>query len=129
MKTNLTPILTEKAALPLGHYSQGIIHNNVLYTSGQIGCDPTTQQLIGSSLEEEVNFALNNLTAVIHAANATLNDVIKTTLYLMDISQFDAINTCYQAHFQDHRPARSLIEVSALPKGAQFEIEAVVAVS
>ena len=129
MKTNLTPILTEKAAPPVGHYSQGIIHNNMLYTSGQIGLDPITQQLIDTSLEEEVNRALNNLTAVIHASNAALNDVIKTTLYVTNIAQFDVINACYQAHFQDHCPARSLIGVSSLPKGARFEIEAVVAVS
>jgi 2-iminobutanoate/2-iminopropanoate deaminase len=129
MNAILTPITSNKAASPIGHYSPGIVHGTTLYTSGQIGLDPATLQLKHDTLEAEVNQALDNLTAVIHAAKSSLLHVIKTTLYLTDLSQFDIVNTCYQQRFNEHLPARSCIEVSRLPRDARFEIEAIVALT
>jgi 2-iminobutanoate/2-iminopropanoate deaminase len=127
MTSPLLAISTPQAAQPIGHYQQAIAWQNLIYTSGQIGVDPTTNQLINSNIEDETRQALNNLQQVLLAANSSLNQVIKTTIYVTDLSQFQTINTIYSEFFSSHKPARSCVEVSKLPKGAQVEIEAIAA--
>lgn len=117
-------ISTKKAPAAIGPYSQAIKVDNFLFCSGQIGIDPKTGQLV-EGLENQVKQALENLKAVIKAAGFNLKNVVKTTLYLKNIVDFSCINKIYGSFFDDHKPARSTVEVSHLPKEALFEIEAI----
>jgi len=118
-------ITTDKAPAAIGPYSQGIITNNLLYTSMQIPLDPQTGELVGKTAAEQIKQCLENINHIINAAGADLNDVVKTTVYLTDMNQFNDINTIYSQYFSDSPPARGVIEVSALPKGALIAIEAI----
>ena len=118
-------ILTKKAPVAIGPYSQAIRVDNFLFCSGQIGIDPEKGELV-AGLEDQVKQALDNLKTIITAAGFNLKDVVKTTLYLKNIADFSCVNKIYRDFFGDHKPARSTVEVSDLPKGALFEIEAIV---
>lgn len=117
-------INTKKAPAAVGPYSQAIEASGFIFCSGQIGLDPKTGNLIGN-LEVQTRQVLNNLKEVLKAAGSDLDFVVKTTIYLKNISDFPAVNSIYGEFFKDHKPARATVEVSNIPKGALIEIEAI----
>jgi len=118
-------IFTEKAPKAIGPYSQAISSGNMIFTSGQLGIDPVTGDIVKGTIQDETRQALNNLKAVLEAAGATLNDVVKTTVFIKDMNQFSLINEVYSEFFSQHKPARSCVEVARLPKDGNVEVEAV----
>jgi len=121
------PIETKSAPAPVGPYNQAILAGDWLYCSGQIALDPLTEEIVGSgNVEEETKQVLRNLLAVIDAAEAKISNVIKTTIYLVNLKDFKKVNKIYSNFFIDCTPpARACFEVSALPKGALVEIDCV----
>ena len=117
-------IYTKKAPAAVGPYSQAVVAQGMVYTSGQIALDPASGALRGDTVEAQTEQAIRNLQAVLEAAGSNLDRVIKTTCFLRRMSDFAAFNAIY-ARFFPGKPARSCVEVSALPKGALVEIEAV----
>ena len=117
-------VYTDKAPKVIGPYSQAIVVDETVYTSGQI---PLTSDgvLIDGGIEEQTQQVFKNIRAVLHAAGSDLNHVVKTTVFLSDLQHFDAMNRIYADAFQDHRPARSCVEVSRLPKDVLVEIEVI----
>ena len=118
-------INTDKAPAAIGPYSQGVVADNILYTSMQISLDPLTGDLIGKTANEQLKQCLENMNNIIIAAGSNLNDVVKTTVYLTDMNQSNNINKIYSHYFSDNPPARQMIEVSELPKGALIAIDAI----
>ena len=118
-----TVIATDKAPKALGPYSQAIEIGGLVFCSGQI---PLTADgtLIDSSIEEATEQVLKNLEAVLFEAGVSMGDVVKTTIFLTDLANFDAVNKVYETYFYDAPPARSTVQIAALPKGAMVEIEA-----
>lgn len=127
MSQLLRPVHTDAAPKAVGPYSQAIIANGMVYCAGQIPLDPATGELIVGDVTAEARRVLQNLTAVLAAAGARLDTVVKTTVFLTNLDDFAAMNAVYAEAFGDHRPARSTIQVSRLPKGARVEIEAIAA--
>lgn len=119
-------IYTENAPEPIGPYSQAIIYNGLIYTSGQIGLHPETGE-IAADIETQTRQVLSNLSAVLKQAGTTSAQVIKTTIFLTDLNDFALVNSLYGLFFEPHKPARSTIQVAALPKGAKIEIELIAA--
>lgn len=117
-------ISTSGAPAAIGPYSQGISIGSLLFCSGQLGLDPATGEL-PDGVEAQAERALRNLGAVLDAAGATWDDVVKTTIFLADINDFAAVNAVYAAFMPDPPPARSTFAVGALPKGGRIEIEAI----
>ena len=117
-------IHTENAPAAIGPYSQAITVNGLVYTSGQIALNPANGALAGDSIEAQTEQAIQNLKAVLEAAGSSLHNVVKTTCFLQRMSDFAAFNAVYGQYFPG-KPARSCVEVAALPKGALVEIEAV----
>ncbi len=119
-------IRTEAAPAPVGPYSQAIRLGELVFVSGQIPLDPSTGLIVGGEIEAEARQVLANLKAVLEAADSALDHVLKTTVYLTDISLFPRINAIYAEAFEsDPAPARATVEVSALPLGARVEIDAI----
>ena len=120
-------IYTKNAPEPVGPYSQAVKVGNVVYLSGQIGTNPKTGELNNASLEDEAKQVLENLSHVLEAAGATVNDVVRTDIFLANINDFAAVNTLYGAWLGDApvKPARQTVEVSKLPKGVRLEISCV----
>jgi len=118
-------VSTEGAPRAIGPYSQAIRAGDFLYTSGQIPLDPVTGELLRGTIEEETRLVMANLAAVLEAAGASFSRVVKTTIFLTDLAHFAAVNGVYGAHFPNEPPARSTVQVAALPRGARVEIEAV----
>jgi 2-iminobutanoate/2-iminopropanoate deaminase len=114
---------TPNAPLAVGPYSQAIIAGGFLYSAGQIALDPKTSALAATDIAGQTHQVLKNLSAVLGNANLTFADVVKTTIFLKNIHDFTAVNNIYATYFGAHRPARSTVEVSNLPKGALIEIE------
>lgn len=119
-------IASENAPAALGPYSAGIATGNLVFLSGQLGLDPATGEL-AQGVVAQAEQALKNIEALLAAAGATFGNVVKTTVFLADIADFDAVNEVYGAHFTEPYPARSAVQVAALPKGALVEIECIVA--
>lgn len=117
-------IKTDKAPAAIGPYSQAITCKGLLFCSGQIGIDPKTGILV-DGIEKQTLQVLKNLQAILHAAGTDLKKVIKTTVYLTDITDFTKVNQIYADFFKDHKPARATVKVSNLPKEALIEIEAI----
>ena len=117
-------IHTENAPAAIGPYSQAMAVNGMVYTSGQIALNPQTGALAGDSIETQTEQAIKNLKAVLEAAGSGLENVVKTTCFLRRMSDFAVFNAIYERYFTG-KPARSCVEVAALPKGALVEIEAV----
>lgn len=115
-------ITSNKAPKAIGPYSQAVILNNVLYTSGQIGLDPQTGDL-KDGIEEQVKQVMENLKALLKEADMDFSNVVKTTIFLKSMDDFTTVNQIYASYFNENPPARSCVEVSALPKGALVEIE------
>lgn len=117
-------ITAQNAPAAVGPYCHAKLCGNTLYTSGQLGLAPATGEL-PEGVEAQAAQALDNLKAVLEAADMTLADVVKTTVFLADMGDFAAINAIYANYFTGEAPARSCVQVAALPKGALFEIEAI----
>lgn len=126
MPASFTTIYTKDAPAAIGPYSQAIAYGGLVYTSGQIGINPGTGSIDDADIEGQTEQAIRNLKAVLEAAGTDLTRVIKTTCFLQSMADFAAFNAVYEKHFIG-KPARSCVEVSALPKGALVEIEAVAA--
>jgi 2-iminobutanoate/2-iminopropanoate deaminase len=118
-------IATSKAPAAIGPYSQAIRIGDFLYTSGQISLDPETMEMITGDIEVETEKVLKNLEAILNADGLDLNNIIKTTVYLTDLSEFARMNQVYEKFFSATKPARACVQVAALPKGAKVEIDAV----
>ncbi|MEO7084704.1 MAG: Rid family detoxifying hydrolase [Gemmatimonadaceae bacterium] len=119
---------TDHAPAAIGPYSQGVVVNGLLFTAGQIAIDPVTGQVVTGSVGTQTERVMANLAAVLATVNATWKDVVKTTVYLHDMADFPVVNEIYGRALGDARPARSTVQVSALPRGVLVEIDAVVAV-
>lgn len=121
-------LYSPSAPEPVGPYSQGIVHRGIAFLSGQVPIDPATGELVGATVEEQTERVLANLEAVLSEAGVGFEALIRVGVYLADISEFPRFNAVYARVLGDARPARSTIEVSALPLGARVEIDAVAAV-
>jgi len=123
-----TAIHTDRAPAAIGPYSQATRAGNLVFLSGQTPLDPATGTMVGTGdIEAQARRAFDNIKAVCEAAGGSLADVVRVGLYLTDISQFAAVNVVMSEYFEQPYPARSTIEVSALPKGAAFEVDAIMA--
>ena len=118
-------VSTPDAPRAIGPYSQATRANGLLFTAGQVGFDPTTGELVDGGISEQTERVLANIRAILEAERLDLSSVVKTTVYLVDMADFPAMNTVYAKVFGDHRPARSTVAVAALPRGARVEIDAV----
>jgi 2-iminobutanoate/2-iminopropanoate deaminase len=121
-------INTSAAPAPIGPYNQAIVHNGLLYMSGQIAIDPVTGELVQESLAAETHQVMRNLQAVLDAAGTNFSKAIKTTIFLSDMSLFAEVNGIYGSYFDGHFPARETVSVKGLPKGVNVEISMLVAV-
>ena len=119
-------ISTQKAPAAIGPYSQAIMAGNMLFTSGQLGLEPETG-ILPEGIEAQAKQSLQNIRAILEEAGLQKTDVIKTVVYLKNMSDFAAVNAIYADFFGDHKPARSCVEVAGLPKGGLVEIEVVAA--
>jgi 2-iminobutanoate/2-iminopropanoate deaminase len=120
-------IRTTAAPSAIGPYSQAIQAAGLVWVSGQIALDPRTGRLVAGGIEAEARQALSNLRAVLESAGCGLEQVVRATVYLVDLEDFEAVNRVYAEFFADAPPARVCVEVSGLPKGARVEIDAVAA--
>ena len=118
-------INTAAAPQAIGPYSQAIRIGDFLYTSGQISLDPETMEMITGDIEVETEKVLKNIEAILKEDGLNLNNIIKTTVYLTDLSEFARMNQVYENFFTDTKPARACVQVAALPKGAKVEIDVV----
>jgi len=125
MESLLEPILSADAPKPIGPYSQAVRSRDFLFCSGQIGMDPATGELVKGSIEDETKQVMRNLWEVLAAGGATFAHVAKTTIYLTNMADFAAVNKVYEVALGTARPARSTVQVAALPKSARVEIECV----
>jgi 2-iminobutanoate/2-iminopropanoate deaminase len=121
----LQAIQTEKAPKAIGPYSQAIKANGFVFVSGQIPIDPATSQLAQGSVAELTKQVMRNLTNIIETAGSSLDNVVKTTIYLKDMSDFEEVNAAYAEFFPNHKPARATVEVARLPKDVKVEIDAI----
>ncbi|MRI83630.1 MAG: deaminase [Nitratiruptor sp.] len=122
----MEPITTTKAPAAIGPYSQAIRVGDLLFTSGQIALKPDgSDELLRAGIQEQSRQVLTNLTAILEEAGGGLANVVKTTIYLVNMEDFAVVNGIYEEFFQDHKPARSTVAVKELPKGALIEIEAI----
>lgn len=121
-------IYTQNAPAPIGPYSQAIEANSFIFTAGQIPLDPVTGQLVQGDIKEQVRQALANLRAILESEGLTLNNIVKTTVYLKDMNEFAAMNDVYSEFFGESKPARTTVEVSRLPRDVKVEIEAIAAI-
>jgi len=121
-------IYTENAPQPIGPYSQGILvenPNKTLFISGQIPIDPETGKLVKGEITDQAKQAIENLVAVLEAAGATVDDVVKVNVYLEDMNDFGKFNKVYEEYFGRSKPARAVVQVARLPKDVKIEIEAI----
>ena len=118
-------IETRQAPSAIGPYSQAIETGDTVFLSGQIGLDPRTGSIVSGGIEHEARQVLDNIREVLRAAGLGFGDVVKTTIFLINLADFEVINGVYGEHFSEPCPARSTVQVSALPRGAMVEIEAI----
>ena len=121
-------VSTDKAPNAIGPYSQGVVANGFLFTAGQIALDPATMQVVPGDITAQAEQVFKNLAAVIATVGASWSDVVKSTVFLIDMKDFPKVNDVYAAAMGDARPARSTVAVSGLPRGVLVEIELVVAI-
>ena len=121
------PVATERAPAAIGPYSQAVRAGGSVYLSGQIPLDPATGELVAGDIAMQARRVFDNLRAVCEAAGASLDDVVRVGIYLMDLGDFAAVNAVMAGYFQAPYPARSTIQVSGLPRGARIEVDAIVA--
>ncbi|HUS09376.1 MAG TPA: RidA family protein [Pyrinomonadaceae bacterium] len=118
-------IQTEHAPQAIGPYSQAVRANGLIFASGQIPVDPQTGEFVVGGIEEQTEQVLKNLTAVLEAAGSSLVNVVKTTVFLVDMQEFKAMNEVYSRFFKEQPPARATVEAARLPRDARVEIEAI----
>jgi len=118
-------IFTEQAPKAIGPYSQAVKVDNMLFISGQIPFDPKTMTLISEDIKEQTKQSLENLKAIVTEAGLSLENIVKTSIFLKDMNDFNSINEVYEQYFKDFKPARSAVEVARLPKDVKIEIEAI----
>jgi len=118
-------INTSEAPGAIGPYSQAVIAGEWVFASGQIPIDPATGELIEGGIADQTDRVLKNLSAVLHEAGLSLDQVVKTTVYLADMGSFGEMNEVYAKHFGDHRPARATVQAAALPKNVGVEIDVI----
>lgn len=118
-------VATPDAPKAIGPYSQAVKANGLVFTSGQIALDPATGNLVEGSFEEQVHRVFRNLGAVLKEAGSSFDRVLKATVYVTDLANFQALNAIYAEYFGDHKPARTTIQASGLPKGGMVEIDLV----
>jgi len=123
--SEVTPISTDRAPKAIGPYSQAVRAGGFLFLSGQVPLDPATGELLRGTIEEEAGRVLQNLGAVLEAAGSGFGKVVRTTVYLVDLADFAAMNAVYARVFGEARPARSTVQVAALPRGARIEIDVI----
>ena len=116
---------TDKAPAAIGPYSQAIIAGNLLFTAGQIALDPTTGQIVPGDVTAQTERVMTNLTAVLESAGSSWSDVVKTTVYLQDMTDFPRVNEVYGRVMGEARPARSTVQVAGLPRGVLVEIDVI----
>ena len=121
-------ISTPDAPAAIGTYSQAVRAGNIVWVSGQIPLDPNTKELVKGGIEEQVHQVFRNLKAIVTAAGASLDDVVKATVFLTDLSHFALVNRIMAEYFREPYPARAAVGVASLPRGAQVEVECIVAV-
>ena len=119
------PVLTDHGPKPIGPYSQAIRANGFLYVSGQVGLDPQTGALTGTTIQEQTERTLQNVKGIVEAAGVKLTHVVKTTVFLTDMNDFAAMNEDYARYFTSAPPARSTVQVARLPKDALVEMEVI----
>ncbi len=120
----ISPVSTYFAPMAIGPYSQGIVLDNMVFTSGQIALDPDKNKIVATDIEGQAEQIMKNIAAILDMAGSSMEKVVKTTCFLADINDFEKFNEVYAKHFTT-KPARSCVEVSALPKGALCEIEVI----
>ena len=123
--SKLKEIRTQDAPAPVGPYSQAIAVPGFVFCSGQVALDPKSGNMVGKTAEEQAVQVMDNMKNVLSAAGCSLHDIIKTTIFLKDLSSFAAVNAIYEKKLEGHKPARSTVEVSRLPKEALVEIECI----
>ncbi len=121
----MEPVATNDAPQAIGPYSQAMITGNLVFCSGQVALDPSTMKIVGETITEQTKIVLQNLSGLLEAAGSSLGQVVKTTVYLKDMSEFAAMNEEYARHFGEHRPARAAVEVARLPLDVRVEIDAI----
>lgn len=121
----LDPVHSPAAPAAIGPYSQAVRAGNLLFCSGQIALDPATGQLVGATAAEQAEQVLKNLAAVLHAGGAGFAQVVRTTIYLVSMADFAAVNEVYGRHFGQHKPARATVAVKELPKAGLVEIDCI----
>jgi len=126
---SLKTVQTGKAPSAIGPYSQAIIANGFVFTAGQIAIDPSSGQVVGGDVAAQTEQVMKNLSAVLEAAGAAWKDVVKTTVFLHDMNDFPRVNEIYGKLLGDARPARSTVQVAALPRNVLVEIDAIAVVS
>ena len=124
---SLEIVHTAKAPAAIGPYSQGVVANGFLFTAGQIAIDPATGQIVAGDVAAQTERVMANLTAVLTEAGASWSNVVKTTVFLHDMGDFPVVNEVYGRALGEARPARSTVQVAALPRGVLVEIDAIVA--
>jgi len=122
-------VSTTGAPRAIGPYSQAVVAGGFLFTAGQVALDPSTGELVAGGISEQTARALENLRAVLQQGGSDISQVVKTTVFLVEMADFAAMNEVYARVFGDHRPARSTVAVASLPRGARVEIEVVAAVN
>ena len=118
-------IQTKEAPAAIGPYSQAVKHGNMIFLSGQVHLDPATGQVVTGDIAAQTRRVMENLRAVLAAAGGSFDDVVRTTIYLVDLGHFTAVNEAYGSYFEPPYPARATVQVAALPKGAQVEIDVI----
>ncbi len=124
-RNTLGIVVADNAPRAIGPYSQAVVVDGLVFTAGQIALDPRSGEIVGRSAAEQTEQVLTNLAMILQAAGSGLPLVVKTTVYLLDMADFSAMNEVYAKHFAGHRPARSTVQAAALPKAARVEIDAI----
>jgi 2-iminobutanoate/2-iminopropanoate deaminase len=123
----LQVVATDSAPKAIGPYSQAIKSNGLIFVSGQIPLDPSSNQLVNGTIAEQSRRVLMNISAILHEAGSSLDKVLKTTVYLKDMGEFEQMNAVYSEFFSGNKPARATVQVSRLPKDVSIEIDAIAA--
>ncbi len=118
-------IKTSNAPAPAGHYSQAVVYNDLIFVSGQLPINPETKEKITGTIEEQAHQTLKNVKAILEAAGSNLQNVLKTTVYISDISLWGPVNEIYAEYFGNHKPARAIVPTRELHHGFKIEVEAI----
>ena len=127
-RANLSIVATDDAPAAIGPYSQAVIAGGLVYTAGQIPLYPETMEVDGTDIESQSERVMSNLAAVLQSAGCSMDNVVKTTCFLVDLGDFQTFNLIYGRWFGEHKPARSTVQVSQLPRGVLVEVECVAAI-